>query len=1157
MRQHTLKSRAFSRSAALAGLAVIGASQLPVTAAAQGKTVLGTGVATPAAPTVPGANWSFIGPNNTVVSKPATVLGMGPTAVAGRVNAVAYDLKNSNIYYAATAAGGIWKTVDKGVTWVQLTLANPYGYSYSSVVVDPVDDTIVYVGTGDYDGLRGLGTGILKIKFPTATATSGYTINATVQANSQALFTNHTIRKIVIDPQNHSHIIAAAGRNQSQAAIETYARTRFPLLPVTQYTIKPQTIQYNVPDGFIANSYDGGTTWTVASTNQYIPAFKPATQIPANGTGQPAYFSDITYGVNPAGTLAAKQVLYASADFYGVLRSTDNGLTWQAADNLNSGSNNILTGIDVTGKIPQQVNPKSMRVAIAPSTFNASTLYVLSEKDKAIYQTVDGGTSWQTISFSLASTDAAGNDVWATSSQDFTIAVSKATTSTTGAFGQPGKTTTVDVVYLGLDDVFQSPSGADNWIPIGNVYTGYDNLHPGIYGFTVNPFNPNETQIATEGGIYHLIYAPGISNYSFTSLNATLGVSDLLGGAFGFLDPTQILVSSFHDGAPHRDGGNTTWKNPGDYKTTFTAINPMLFGTQYVAGTFTNAGASFRWTEDDWAQTFGSTPIPADLSAAQPPLTQAYASAPVVMDRYNPDYIYNGQQHVILGAHVPGNLAGPATPPTIGTMTWTNIGNSLAQPTVDTDNPYRYYDYITSLNLSQFDNRYLYAGTNNGLQWFSPDRTNFQLYSGFIDTGNLFQITRGDGSTVTQRYFNTVPQLNGLVSAIGTSTKKPKTVYLGFSKHFNQGLTQLALATAVGDTTITLDSVAGFRFGDQVYVDGEYFNITKISQQNVTITLNGALTAIHDVGAQVYDVTAGSGNLSNIYRITNIDAGFFDQNTGYWIPTPTVTDISGSGGGKLPNIPINSIEVIPHDSDQIIYVSTDQGVFYTVNGGASWVNGGLDGSFPLGVGVSKVHYEPSTSYLYATTKGLGVWAKYIPSDPVLGPLFKSAFKLYPTLQNYRGNRAKLNITVKFQGGGQPITGTAPTNASPIPQPIEGDINKLDASGWWLSSVSVQGAFDVWFKVDGFLSKRMKSVGVANNSIVSPLIIAGDCNPVMDAVTGLIIGHGDNVIDINDVNACLLHMGQLWTGPEDVDGDGIVTARDLALIQANLGQKGDQ
>ena len=1157
MRQHRPKYRAFSRSAALVGLAALGASQLSSAASAQGVSVLGAGVATPASPTTPGANWTFVGPMNTVVSKPATVLGMGPTAVAGRVNAVAYDLKNSNIYYAATAGGGIWKSVDKGVTWVQLTLANTYGYSFSSVTVDPVDDTIVYFGTGDYDGLRSLGFGILKVKFPTAVATTGYTISAPVQTATANLFTNHTIRKIAIDPQNHLHIIAGAGRNQTMSQIQTYASTQYPLLPVTKYTIKPKTQQYSVPDGFIANSYDGGATWSVAASNVYVPAVKPGTQIPINGTGHPAYISDVAYGYNATGTPAAKQVLYAAADFYGVLQSTDNGVTWQQANNINNDSNNILANIDLTGKIPTQVNPKTMRVAIAPSTFNSSVLYVLSEKDKAVYQTVDGGASWQNISFSLPSTDAAGTDVWNTSTQDFTIAVSKATTSSTGAFGQPGKTTTVDVVYLGLDDVFQSPIGADNWIPIGNVYSGYDNVHPGIYSFTVNPFNANETQICTEGGLYHLIYAPGISNYSFTSLNATLGVSDLLGGAFGFLDPTQILVSSYHDGAPHLDGKSTTWKNPGDYKTTFTAINPMLAGTQYVAGGFTNNGASFRWTEDDWAFTFGSAPVPADLSAAQPPLTQAYDKAPLVMDRYNPDYIYNGQQHVILGSHVPGNLAGPSTPPTIGTMTWTNVGSPLAQPTVDTDNPYRYYDYITSLNVSQFDNRFLYAGTNNGLQWYSSDRTNFQLYSGFIDTSNLFQITRGDGSTVTQRYFNTVPQLNGLVSAIGTSTKKPKTVYLGFSQHFNQGLTLLGLAANIGDTVITVDSVAGFRFGDQVYVDGEYFNIVKISQQNSTITLNGALTAAHDVGAQVYDVTAGSGNLSNIYRVTNIDAGYVDPNTGYWIPTPTVTDISGTGTGKLPNIPINNIEVIPHDSDQIIYVSTDQGVFYTLNGGVSWANAGTDGSFPLGVGVSKVRYEPSTSYLYATTKGLGVWAKYIPADPVLAPVIKSAFKLYPTLQNFRGNRAKLNITVKFQGGGQPITGTAPTNASPIPQPIEGDINKLDASGWWLSSVSVNGAFDVWFKVDGFLSKRMKSVGVANNSIVSPLILAGDCNPVMDPVTGLIIAHGDNVIDINDVNACLLHMGQIWTGPEDVDGDGIVTARDLALIQANLGQKGDQ
>lgn len=57
------------------------------------------------------ANWSNLGP------------GVTPSLenVIGRVNCVAFDPVNPNIYYAGTGNSGLWRTINGGVSWTCLT----------------------------------------------------------------------------------------------------------------------------------------------------------------------------------------------------------------------------------------------------------------------------------------------------------------------------------------------------------------------------------------------------------------------------------------------------------------------------------------------------------------------------------------------------------------------------------------------------------------------------------------------------------------------------------------------------------------------------------------------------------------------------------------------------------------------------------------------------------------------------------------------------------------------------------------------------------------------------------------------------------------------------------------------------------------------------
>lgn len=42
---------------------------------------------------------------------------IGPAFVSGRISDIAIHPDNDNIWYAAVSSGGVWKTLNSGVTW--------------------------------------------------------------------------------------------------------------------------------------------------------------------------------------------------------------------------------------------------------------------------------------------------------------------------------------------------------------------------------------------------------------------------------------------------------------------------------------------------------------------------------------------------------------------------------------------------------------------------------------------------------------------------------------------------------------------------------------------------------------------------------------------------------------------------------------------------------------------------------------------------------------------------------------------------------------------------------------------------------------------------------------------------------------------------------
>ncbi len=87
---------------------------------------------------------------------------LGP-AWGGRVSRAAGVPGNPNVYFAATASGGVWKSEDGGLSWKSVFDDQPVS-SIGSIAIAPSDPNVVYVGSGEAN-IRGnvaAGNGIYK-----------------------------------------------------------------------------------------------------------------------------------------------------------------------------------------------------------------------------------------------------------------------------------------------------------------------------------------------------------------------------------------------------------------------------------------------------------------------------------------------------------------------------------------------------------------------------------------------------------------------------------------------------------------------------------------------------------------------------------------------------------------------------------------------------------------------------------------------------------------------------------------------------------------------------------------------------------------------------------------------------------------------------------
>ncbi len=256
----------------------------------------------------------------------------------GRSAAVTGVPGNTNLFYFGSTGGGVWKTIDGGSTWVNIS-DGYFGGSIGAVAVSESDNNVIYVGGGEKTvrGNVSYGYGIWK------------SVDAGKSWTHKGLKASRHVPRIRIDPNNPEIVYAAVlgdlykssderGVYKSTDGGNTWKKVLFanadagaidliidPLNPRVLYasTWNVRRTPYSLSSGGAGSalwkSTDEGETWSAISNHKGLP----------KGT-----LGIIGIAVSPV----KKDRVFAiiEAENGGVFRSDDGGINWQKTNDSRS-----------------------------------------------------------------------------------------------------------------------------------------------------------------------------------------------------------------------------------------------------------------------------------------------------------------------------------------------------------------------------------------------------------------------------------------------------------------------------------------------------------------------------------------------------------------------------------------------------------------------------------------------------------------------------------------------------------------------------------------------------------------------------------------------------------------------------------------------------
>jgi len=259
---------------------------------------------------------------------------IGPAFMSGRIADIAIHPEDDNTWYIAVASGGVWKTINAGVTWNPI-FDKEGSFATGCVTIDPNNPHVVWVGTGENVGGRHLsfGDGVYRSD------------DGGMKWKNMGLKNSNHISKIVIHPENSDVIWVA-----SQGPLWTKGGERG-----------------------LYKSIDGGKNWKQTLGNSEWTGVTDIAIDPRN----PDQMYAATWDRHR--TVAAYM---GGGPGTGLYRSSDGGETWEK----------LKTGLPESnmGKIGLTISPQKPDVLYAAIE--------LDRRKGGVYRSTDRGSTWKKMS---------------------------------------------------------------------------------------------------------------------------------------------------------------------------------------------------------------------------------------------------------------------------------------------------------------------------------------------------------------------------------------------------------------------------------------------------------------------------------------------------------------------------------------------------------------------------------------------------------------------------------------------------------------------------------------------------------------------------------------------------------------------------------------
>ena len=225
----------------------------------------------------------------------------------GRVNCVALDPLDPTIIYVGTPSGGLWRSNDNGNSWAPLFTDLP-SMGVSGIAIHPTSPDAIFIATGDGDGADTFSAGVLK------TTDGGLTWQPTgLDWNISQARTTRALRMHPNDP-NMMYCAASNGLYRTTDGGDTW--------------------DLMMPGSFRDVEFmPGDTTIVYASSNRFYRSDSEGLGFSAAVSGLPPnnQVGRMAIAVSPADPLIVYALCSRNSDqgFLGLYRSTDGGHSFE------------------------------------------------------------------------------------------------------------------------------------------------------------------------------------------------------------------------------------------------------------------------------------------------------------------------------------------------------------------------------------------------------------------------------------------------------------------------------------------------------------------------------------------------------------------------------------------------------------------------------------------------------------------------------------------------------------------------------------------------------------------------------------------------------------------------------------------------------------